>query len=59
MLKKDQIHLLGSDCHNLTSRSPNLEEAVNIIRETLGREALERIWHYQQQILHAEAAGRS
>lgn len=59
MLKKDQIHLLGSDCHNLTSRSPNLEEAVNIIRETLGREALERIWHYQQQILHAEAADRS
>lgn len=26
-LKRGKIHLIGSDCHNLTSRSPNLEQA--------------------------------
>ena len=26
-LKKGKIHLIGSDCHNLTTRAPNLEQA--------------------------------
>ena len=26
-LKRGNIHLIGSDCHNLTSRAPNLEQA--------------------------------
>ena len=26
-LKRGKIHLIGSDCHNLTSRAPNLEQA--------------------------------
>ena len=26
-LKQGKIHLIGSDCHNLTSRAPNLEQA--------------------------------
>lgn len=26
-LKKGKIHLIGSDCHNLTNRRPNLEQA--------------------------------
>lgn len=48
MLKKGQIHLLGSDCHNLTSRRPNLGGAVEKIRGRLGERA---IW----QIKEAEA----
>lgn len=31
MLKKRQIHLLGSDCHNLKSRPPNLGKALERI----------------------------
>ena len=30
MLQQGQIHLLGSDCHNLTSRAPNLDQAVRL-----------------------------
>lgn len=59
MLKKDQIHLLGSDCHNLHSRSPNLREAVDIIQERLGQDALARIRYYQQRLLKRKAAGVS
>lgn len=51
MLKKDQIHLIGSDCHNMSSRKPNLGDAVRIIRQRLGQETLDRIESYQDQVL--------
>ena len=40
MLKDRQIHLLGSDCHNLRSRKPNLGEARERIARKLGADAL-------------------
>lgn len=40
MLKKGQIHLLGSDCHNVKYRAPALGTAVEVIRRKLGRSAL-------------------
>ena len=51
MLKKGQIHLLGSDCHDLEQRPPRLGEALSVIRnhgagrmldqmDSLGREIL-------------------
>lgn len=52
MLSRDQIHLLGSDCHNLTTRKPNLGDAVSRIRTRLGQEAVERICGYEQDILY-------
>lgn len=51
MLRKDQIQLLGSDCHNVTSRSPNLEKAVNIIQSRLSVDVINRIRSYQEQVL--------
>ena len=58
MLKAGQIHLLGSDCHNLTSRKPNLGEAVSRIQQKLGREALDRISVNEQVILGLDGAQR-
>jgi len=51
MLEKDQIQLLGSDCHNLTTRKPNLGKAVEVIQQKLGSEVLERIYGYQKEVL--------
>lgn len=51
MLKADQIQLLGSDCHNLTDRRPNLGEALRRIGQKLGPEALETIREYETRIL--------
>ena len=51
MLKKDRIHLLGSDCHNLLDRKPNLGAAVELIGEELGNECLRRVISYQQMAL--------
>lgn len=36
LLKKSQVHFIGSDCHNMSDRAPNIEKAVNIIRKKLG-----------------------
>lgn len=51
MLKADQIHLLGSDCHNLSSRKPNLGAAILRIRQKLGQEALAGIEEYEKEAL--------
>lgn len=52
MLKDGQIHLLGSDCHNLTSRVPNLGDAVSVIRKRLGEDAIEQILHHEALVFH-------
>lgn len=51
LLKQDKIHLLGSDCHNLTTRPPMLGDAVAVIRNKLGEEPLDRIRYYQKELL--------
>jgi len=47
MLRKDQIHLLGSDCHNLLDRPPNLGDALQMIEHMLPLEVNEHIVSYQ------------
>ncbi len=47
MLRSGRIHLLGSDCHNMEDRKPNLGPAVSRIRQRLGTEALDRIFRYE------------
>lgn len=51
LLERDQVHVLGSDAHNLTTRRPNLGQAVAAIEAGLGQQALERIAGWQAQIL--------
>ena len=43
MLRSGQIHLLGSDCHNMETRKPNLGPALDRIRGRLGDGILEQI----------------
>ena len=42
MLKAGQIHMLGSDCHNLESRPPNLGQALERL-DAVQRQRLEEI----------------
>lgn len=43
LLSKEKIHLLGSDCHNTSTRPPNLGTACKIISEKIGDDAVNRI----------------
>ena len=51
MLKRGQIHVLGSDCHNLTTRQPNLGSAIQRIEQKLGQEALDYIHSWENALL--------
>lgn len=50
MLRKGQIHLLGSDCHNLSDRAPNLGAARKAIAQKLGKSALAEICKFEAMI---------
>lgn len=51
MLQHQQIHLLGSDCHNLTTRKPNLGSAVEAIRQKCPANTLEWICEHENNLL--------
>lgn len=46
LLKKQKIHFLGSDCHNLTTRQPNLFKAYEVIAKKLSKEFLKDFENY-------------
>lgn len=51
MLKQGKIHLIGSDCHNLSSRAPNLGDAIHVIEQNLGWDAVNWIESNQKYVL--------
>ena len=52
MLKEEKIHLLGSDCHNISDRTPNLGTALSQIERQLGVDVIKKINLYEKKILH-------
>ena len=51
MLEQGQIHLLGSDCHNLKDRPVNIKQTVDLIEKKLGLEAIAWINDCERRIL--------
>ena len=51
LLQAGRIHLLGSDCHNLDTRPPNLGMACDIISRRLGAGAVQQIAARGENIL--------
>jgi protein-tyrosine phosphatase len=50
-LKRGIIQLLGSDCHNMDSREPNLDKTFDIIRKKCSEEKLSEIDKLGRSIL--------
>ena len=50
LLDEERIHLLGSDCHNLSTRPPNL----GALQSILTKDRLEQIQSYEQMVLGEE-----
>lgn len=50
LYKEGQIHLLGSDCHSIERRPPNLGKAIELIQAKLGLQSLNRMEKLEQQI---------
>lgn len=51
MLREGRIQLLGSDCHNMTDRKPNLQSAEAFITRKFGSGILDAIVETQADIL--------
>lgn len=51
MLEKGQIHLLGSDCHNMNDRPVNLRQTIDLIEKKLGQDAIVQINELESRIL--------
>lgn len=51
MLREGRIHLLGSDCHNMTDRAPNMGAAAEVIQSRCGLGALRKIEQQENAIL--------
>ncbi len=52
MLENGDIEFIGSDCHNVTSRAPQIGKAFDIIRRKLGEEFLLQFDEYGYSILN-------
>ena len=53
LLKNNDINILGSDCHNLTDRAPNLSIAQKIVCSAIGEEYIEQVSLAEDEILSA------
>ena len=58
MLERREIDLLGSDCHNMAERAPNLGYAVEYIESKLGQTTLQRIDRRGRAIFQVAAPRR-
>lgn len=52
MLRQGQIHFLGSDTHNLTTRAPNLDRAKDVITRKLGADTMDRLTACSKEMLN-------
>ena len=50
LLQMAQYPLLGSDCHNLTSRPPNLKEGRKVVMQKLGEAFLDQMDRNAEQL---------
>ena len=46
MFRHGEIHFIGSDCHNLTHRSPNAHKGYALVEKRLGRDFAEAFCEY-------------
>lgn len=52
MIKNNHTILLGSDCHNMTTRKPNIGLAYKVIAKKLGQDTLHNINRIAEKILY-------
>jgi len=46
MLKNNQIHFIGTDCHNSSGRAPNMYKAIQALKKRIGEDAFEDYLSY-------------
>ncbi len=52
LMARDRLHLIGSDCHNMTVRKPNMKPAADYITEKMGKEFFLRYLTREKRLLN-------
>ena len=52
LIKFEYIHVLGTDCHNLTTRPPIYKEYADLIIENLGNDPFNTICNNAEKIIN-------
>lgn len=53
MMRQGKIQLLGSDCHDLSDRKPNLGEVAKLLRQKFGTDIISYINSHEDEILYS------
>ena len=56
LLSQGKIHLICSDCHNITSRPPRLGEALDRVEKHLGREAVQSLISFGESLIISDGS---
>lgn len=51
LLNSGRIHFIGSDCHNMTSRAPNIDSAYELIEKRFGENYVLQMLEYGKRVL--------
>jgi protein-tyrosine phosphatase len=51
LIKEEKIQFIGSDCHNITSRPPQIGKAFEIIQKKLGDDYISQMNEYGYSML--------
>ena len=54
LLKSGTVSFIASDAHNTTVRPPNLEEAFEIIEDSLGGDTVDRLLYMQDRYFNGK-----
>lgn len=57
LLKDGTVQLLGSDCHNMSDRAPNMGKAVEYLRKKRQTDALKQICSFSNELFFEAAEG--
>ncbi|MBP3446444.1 MAG: capsular polysaccharide biosynthesis protein [Clostridia bacterium] len=50
LFRKEKLHFIGSDCHNLTTRPPEIAKAYELIGKKLGTQFLNDLIEYENEM---------
>ncbi len=50
LFKNERLHFIGSDCHNMTSRPPEIAKAYELIGKKIGRQFLNDLLDYENEM---------
>ena len=50
LFKNERVHFIGSDCHNMTTRPPEIAKAYELISKKIGKDFVDDLIDYENEM---------